>query len=203
MSTRKGFTLVELLVVIAIIAILAGLLMPAILHAQELARRASCTNNLRQLNLCLSMYSSDNYWGTVPAATDEDDTEEELVTALGLLASSGLAENPELFSCPSESCKRPDAQGPQVDGKDVINHDDESSYSLTKGLGTSDPSNKIILADESDGNQGGGANHEDGQVCAYADSHIAYHRTDDPETDCDMSGIYAEGDGGTTDTLLY
>ena len=83
MKERKGsgFTLIELLVVISIIAILAGILLPALTTARESARRSNCVSNLHQLGLAVHQYSMD-YSDWFPAVGFASGKEAQ---ALGLL----------------------------------------------------------------------------------------------------------------------
>ena len=101
-KTNSSFTLIELLVVIAIIAILAGMLMPALSGAREVARASQCIGNQKQISMMLSLYADHSKgWLPIPVAVadfKEEGSREGWINQLQLFRISSK----KSFRCPAE-----------------------------------------------------------------------------------------------------
>jgi prepilin-type N-terminal cleavage/methylation domain-containing protein/prepilin-type processing-associated H-X9-DG protein len=96
---RRGFTLIELLVVIAIIAILMGILMPALTAVREQARRQSCASRIRQQLMASTMYANDND-GKLPLPNTKGSWLHDLaINTVNYMMKSGMTR--PMFYCPS------------------------------------------------------------------------------------------------------
>jgi len=100
---RRAFTLVELLVTIAVIGILLALLLPSLARAKGAARRATCVNNLRQINLSVTMYADDHADSLRSATNDYHIYFNYRKLIQPDLSKNGSSTNDHLFACPADN----------------------------------------------------------------------------------------------------
>ena len=180
---RRAFTLVELLTVMGVIAILAGILLPALGYARAIGRRTKCTSNLRQLALGVNLYCDDCRDWYPPMWVSDSPT----LRWMDLLVP--YTQDFAVYDCPSSAhilCPW-DSRIYMAYGLNVYNFDGHCLWYGVKRDFVSLPAATIVLADSADGKYYVGSGdkfrdpvqfvdyrHSGGFVAAFFDNHVEH-----------------------------
>ena len=167
----RAFTLIELLTVIAIIAVLAGMLLPAIGRAKEAARSTACLGNLRQIGLAVQMYVQENR-NRLPVCRDKSPLTNSVPSTNAFFsleeALRPYAPEPRLFKCLSDRMGIFEATGSSYSWNSLLNGQDAEHLSA---LGISfDPHQIPVAYDKESFHKARGE--KLGVNYLYADGHI-------------------------------